>query len=128
MKDLANNLSIVQSLAPASRTANANGAAVDLQGYEGALILISTGAITDGTHTFEVQESDDGTTFTAVANSDLIGTEPAVGATNDNTDYKIGYIGSKRYVRVVVTVAGATNGGVYGAWVIRGYPRHAPVA
>ncbi len=126
--DLYNNLDVVQSLPPAARTANANGAGVDMHGFHGAMVVVSTGTITDGTHTIEVQESDDNSTFTAVADADLQGSEPAIAAANDNQVYRIGYMGTKRYIRVAVTVAGATTGGVYGAVVVRGHPRKAPVS
>ncbi len=110
---------IAQSLTPAARTASANGTGVDLAGYERALVVVESGTITDGTHTIEVQESADNSTFTAVADTDLEGTEPAIAAANDDTVWTIGYVGTKRYVRVAVTVAGATTGGVYGAQVVR---------
>jgi hypothetical protein len=128
MRDLKNNFDAVISLAPAARTASANGSGVDLSGYGGAMVLVTTGLITDATHTIEVQESEDNATFTAVADADLQGTEPAIGAADDNKVYRVGYLGNKRYVRVVVTVAGATTGGVLGASVVRGLPRYAPLA
>ncbi len=124
--DIKNSVSAAQSLAPATRTASANGAGVDLAGYDAAVVVVSTGTITDGTHTIEVQESDDDTTYTAVADADLDGTEPAIGATDDNVVYELGYHGIKRYVRVAVTVSGATSGGAYGANVIRGKGRKLP--
>jgi hypothetical protein len=127
MKDLYNHIDVAQSLAPATRTANADGSGVDLQGFEGAVIEIVTGTITDGTHTFEVQESDDNTTFTAVDDADLQGTEPVVTNADGNKVYKIGYLGTKRYVRVSVTVSGATSGGAYATNVIKGYARKKPV-
>lgn len=127
-RDLVNSMGIAQSLAPAARTADEDGAGVDLQGYESAVVVVATGAITDGTHTIEIQESDDNSTFTAVADDDLQGTEPVIGAADGNKVYKIGYIGTKRYIRVSVTVADATSGGVYGAFVIRGHARSKPVA
>src|SRR5690606_18397243 len=64
-EDLKHALGPEVSLAPAARTANANGIGVDLQGYDGALIEVATGVITDGTHTIEVKESDDNVTFAA---------------------------------------------------------------
>lgn len=111
--------SVVQSLVPAARTASADGAGVDLAGFERALVVVSSGTITDGTHTIEVQESDDNSSFSAVADADLEGTEPAIAAANDDTVWELGYVGTKRYIRAVVTVAGATTGGVYGAQVVR---------
>jgi hypothetical protein len=128
MKDLYNNLSVAQSLPAAARTASANGAGVDLQGFEGALVIISTGTITDGTHAISIEESSDNSTFTAVAAGDLLGTAPSIGAANDNVDYKVGYIGSKRYIHVVTTASGTTTGGVYCAVVAKGFGRHRPSA
>ncbi len=125
MQDLKNNISIATSLAPAARTASANGTGVDLSGFDSAVAVITPGAITDGTHTPKLQESDDDTTYTDVGAADLIGSFAAIAA---NTNQKVGYIGAKRFIRVVSTVAGATNGGVYGATVIRGHARNYPIA
>lgn len=126
MQDLYNLISVAQSLAPAARSSSANGAGVDLQGYDSAVVVVETGAITDGTHTIVVQESDDNSAYTAVADADLQGTEPAIVSTDDNVVFEIGYFGIKRYVRAAVTVAGATTGGVYGAHVVRGNKRKQP--
>lgn len=122
-RDLYNNTSTVQSLKPAARTASANGTGVDLLGYGSALVIIDAGAWTDGSHTFEVQESADNSTFTAVAAADLQGAEPVVdGAPDDDQVYEIGYFGLKRYIRVATTVTGTTTGAVYAASVVRGHP------
>ena len=80
------------------------------------MVVIDVGLWTDGTHTFEVQESDDDTSYTAVAAADLQGTEPVVDdATDDAQVYELGYLGSKRYLRAISTVASATTGALYGA-------------
>lgn len=117
------------SLSPAVRTADENGASIDLKDAVGATAIICTGTLTDGTHTFELQESDDNSTFTAVAASDLIGSEPTAtaGATpsDDDTVWKVGYTGGKRYLRVAVTVAGATSGGASAA-ILQKRPRELP--
>lgn len=126
-RDIYSRVDEALSLVPAARTATANGTGVDTAGYESAMVVVSTGTITDGTHTIEVQESADNATFTAVADADLQGTEPAIVAADDNKIFRIGYKGSKRYLRAVVTVSGATTGGVYGANVVRGDNRHQPV-
>ena len=126
--DMYHNFGVAQSLGPAAYTASANGSGVDLQNFGAAMVVISAGTITDGTHTFEVQESDDNSAFTAVADADLIGSEPALTSANSNSVTKIGYIGNSRYLRVAVTVAGATDGGVYEAAIVEGEPRKAPVS
>lgn len=124
MKDLKNSLNAVTTLAPAARTATENGVGVDLQGFDGALVVIQAGTITDGTHSVKVQESDDNSTFTDVAADDLIGS--LVDLTSD-TVQRVSYIGVKQYIRVVSTVSGATTGGVYSALVVRGAARKYPV-
>lgn len=124
MKDIHRDSDYVNSLAPASRTATTNGTGVDLQGFEGAEIIITAGTITDGTHAPKLQESDNGSTFADVSSSDLLGTFSNI---TSNSTQKVGYVGNKRYIRVVVTVSGATTGGVYAAIVRRGLARHEPV-
>ena len=122
MKDLKNNIALTQSLAPAARTASANGTGVDLQGSESAVVMFSLGALTDGTHTPKVQESDaSGSGYTDVAAADLIGSLSALSA---NTIQQVGYIGNKRYIRAVLTVAGATTGALSSAVVIESNARH----
>ncbi len=125
-KDNVNLLDEAITLAPAARTASANGTGVDLAGYESATVVVVTGTITDGTHTIEVQDSDDDSTYTAVDDGLLIGTEPAIGVADDNKVYEIGYRGAKRYLRAATTVSGATTGGVYGATIRRGHARTLP--
>lgn len=131
MKDAYNNVTLRESLAIVARTASANGSGVDRNlnglGYQDAMIVVHTGTITDGTHTIEVQDSDDNTTFAAVADTYLQGAEPAIVAADDNKLFEIGYKGLKRYLRVAVTAAGTTSGGIYGATVLLADPRTAPV-
>lgn len=126
--DNISSVKVLQSLAPAVRTAAGNGTGVDRAGYDAVGIVISSGTVTDGTsYAFEVQESDDNTTFTAVADADLIGTEPTLAAADDNVVRELGYRGIKRYVRVAITsVAGVTSGGAFAAYVVLGKPRVLP--
>jgi len=92
-----------------------NGTGVDLSGsgnfFRTAMLLVIAGAVTDGTHTVSLQESDDNVTFTAVAAGDLQGALTAVTTGNVNTVQRQSYLGSKRYLRASVTTAGATTGG-----------------
>jgi hypothetical protein len=104
------------SLAPQARTASANGASADLAGYRGAICLWTVGTITDGVATPKLQESNDNSTFTDVVAADLEGTFAAL-ATGVNQ--AVGYKGRQRYIRAVVTVTGATTGGIYGAAILR---------
>lgn len=123
--DIKQTQDVQNSLAPAARTASDNGTGIDLANFASATVAFVVGTITDGTHTPSVEESDDNSTFTAVAAADLIGTLAALAS---NTNQRVGYRGSKRYIRAVSTVAGATTGGVYAAVVIRGDGRKQPTA
>ncbi len=126
-QDLANHINPTYSLLPASRNATANGTGVDLAGFDAAAIVIEAGAAggTTPSFTFEVQDSDDNSTFTAVSSDFLEGTEPVITASNSIT--KIGYHGIKRYVRVAITAAtGTTPTLLCSALVIRGKGRVKP--
>lgn len=129
--DLASSISAAITLAPAARTSAANGSTVDLAGYSGATAVVASGTITDGTlYTFELQESDNGSDWTAVADSDLIGTEPAFAAADDNVVKKVGYKGNKRYLRLsLASVTGSpSTGGVFAAVILRSGARVGPQA
>lgn len=116
------------SLTIATRTSTANGNAVDLLGFNKAYIIVVSGTITDGTHTIGLEESDDGSSWAAVSSSDIIGTLPVIGATDDDKIWAVEYRGRKRYIRVKTTVSGnPSSGGTYGAVVLKIFPRHAPV-
>lgn len=123
MRDLLRTVSNVKSFVPAAQTATVTGTGVDLQGFESAVATVNIGTLTDGTHTPKLQESADNSTFTDVAAADQIGTFAALAA---NVLQSVGYIGQKRYIRLFVTVAGATTGAVYGGVVTRGDARHLP--
>lgn len=125
MQDIKNSFDAPTTVAPASHTATLNGTGVDLSNFDSNMVVFQVGTIADGTHTPKIQESDDNSTFTDVAAEDLIGTLSDLAS---NTNQRIGYVGIKRYVRAVVTVSGATSGGVYGATVVRGHARKKPLA
>lgn len=131
MRDAYSNVTVRACLPIATRTASASGAGVDRYaggaGFQDALVIVQTGAITDGTHAVDVQESDDNSTWASAAASALQGAEPSIGPTDDDKLFVIGYKGAKRYVRVSVTASGTTSGGVYGATVLLANPRVAPV-
>jgi len=124
-RDLTSAIAVDASLAPGDYTATSNGASVDLRGFESAAIAFVVGAVTDGTHTPGVEESDDGTTWSAVAAGDLIGGLVALAA---NTTQRAGYRGAKRYLRATLTVAGATVGAKLAAVIVRGNAAQRPVA
>lgn len=125
MRDLKSRMGAAASVAPAARTATVNGTGVDLANTDAALVIIQAGTITDGTHTPKLQESADNAAWNDVAATDQIG---ALAAITANSVQRASYIGTKRYLRVVVTVAGATTGGLYSAVVLTGGVRVLPAA
>jgi hypothetical protein len=143
MKDLSNNISPAVSLINAVKTAAGNGTGVDLQGYEGATVLVDVGAEGDTLSSsvyFEVslEHSDDDSTYTDCAQADIVdGTISAGGiflkldgTANGNPDsaggiFRVGYAGNKRYVRVVLAKTGThSNGTPLGAMIVRSSARH----
>ncbi|MGV9755432.1 hypothetical protein ACWDUC_06290 [Streptomyces tricolor] len=121
------------TLAIAARTnGTVNGTSVDLHenkdASRSAMLVVHTGTITDGSHAVILQESDDNAAWTTVAATDLQGTAPTIASTDDDTVFELGYKGYKRYLRASVTTSGATTGGVFGATIVRAFPRRTPIA
>jgi len=124
MRDMKNNVDAVKTINPAAYNSNPPLAGVDIRGFDSALAVIQSGALTDGTHTPKLQESDDNSTFSDVAVADLEGAFTVIVA---NATQRVGYKGGKRYIRVFV-VSNGTTGAIYGAVILRGVPHAAPVA
>lgn len=122
-------------LATLSGTTPATGNIVDVADYAAATFALITGVVTDAGATagitFVVQESDTTVAgdFSAVADADLVGTEAGLAVAVDTLDGvaigTVGYIGTKRYVRVVATGTTGTDATVAGVWVLQA-PRYAP--
>lgn len=127
MRDMKNNMDAVNSLDPNNYTATTNGTGVDVRDFDGALMVFSAGTLdvanADEVYTPSVEESDDNSTYNAVASADLEGILSNLTA---NSIQRVGYRGSKRYVRAVLTIAGTTPSVQAAAWVVRGIAHHAP--
>ena len=142
MRDLSNNINPAVSIINAVKTAAGNGTGVDLQGYESATILVDVGAEGDTLSSsvyFEIslEHSDDDSTYTDCAQADIIDGISSGGiwlkldgTANGNPDsaggiFRVGYVGGKRYVRVVLAKTGThSNGTPIGAMVVRGHARN----
>jgi len=129
MRDLANNIGVALALSPAVQSATIKGKTIDTAGFGSAAFVINTGAIvSDGDFTVKVQESDTTTDgdFTDAVTGDLTGdTLPA--SVEADSSYKVGYVGNKRYVRVVATKNGGTSVAI-GAVAVKGHADSRPVA
>ena len=139
MKDLANSIAVVSTLDPDTRTADANGTGIDLQGFESATIVAQVGAegITlSSSNKIELvlEDSDDDSTYAAVTSSTSVtdGTVDSSGifaSFTANGDapaiHTLGYVGGKRDVRGKPDFSGTHGTGTeMSACVIKGHPHH----
>lgn len=105
-------------------TTTQTGPWIDLAGFDGGLIHLEVGTYTSGSLTCVVQDSDDASTPTTAANADLIawsatsptdhtpvhvgGAQPtAITTAGTAINWTVGYIGAKRYIRLVSTSSSA---------------------
>lgn len=130
-KDLHNQLKVVQSITPdGDRTTTTTGDAIDTIGYEKLAVAFNYAVITDGTFTPSLTESDTfGSGYTTVDAADIEGTLTAGDSANDETTVTVSYLGSKRYVKAVITASGApATGGKFSAVGILGGSYVEPVS
>lgn len=128
MRDLKNNLDPQSTLLPATATGDRTGEGVDLQGHDAALAVLHVGTFSTGSFTAKLQESDDNTTFSDVGTDDQIGAFTVVDATDeDDTVQKVGYIGSKRYLRGFIDAGASTDVLATSMVIIRGHSARKPV-
>jgi hypothetical protein len=134
MRDITNGLDLLQSFPP--KAAVTDGTAqvsniVDRKGYDSLMLALTTGTLTDSDAVWSVliEDSDDGTNFTAVDDAYLNGTELLAGFQfdDDNECRKIGYTGGKRYVRATIDDTTANTGNLFvaGIWIL-GHPSRQP--
>jgi hypothetical protein len=116
-----------------THTATANGTTVDLgqfgNDFRTVLFVIAAGTVTDGTYAFTMQDSDNGSDWTAVDATRVQGSLPTLDDGDSDTVAEVGYIvGTQRYVRLVMTEDSATTGAVVGAVAVLGAASSSPVA
>jgi hypothetical protein len=125
MRDLANRVVQTAVLAPVVQNATVTSAAIDLEGFNSAMISVASGV--EGVTlsgsvfwTFILQHSDDDSTYTVVSSSKDV-TDGSIDSNgifltlDDNAETPqvsgIGYIGGKRYLKVVTTKNGTMSTG-----------------
>lgn len=136
MRDIMDGLDLKRAISPqAARTDNTAivSTVANLLGYDGAMLAINLGTNTDTDATFAVliEDSADDITYGAVDDAYLNGTEALASftAANDDTKLKkIGYTGTKQYLRATITPSGNDSGNIFVAaeWVLR--PLRVPAA
>lgn len=145
MRDFSQVLSPAILIPASTLSADNTPPAVDLSGYDGAMISlhIGVGGITfSGTNKIEfvLTHSEDNSTYTNVTDADIVkdANAPAsisngivralVAAHAAATVQKIGYIGNKRYLKLLADFSGTHGTGTpIAAIAIRGFPLTAPV-
>jgi hypothetical protein len=133
MRDLMNHLHLVPAFVPGAAVTDNTAqvsAVCDRLGYGSLMLALVTGTLSDADATFTVliEDSDDNSTFAAVDDAYLNGTEALASFTfaDDGEARKVGYTGIKRYVRATVTPANNTgNLFLAGNWIL-GNPSRQP--
>jgi hypothetical protein len=135
MKDLVNRIhpNGAKVITVSDNTAVVSGI-VDRQGYDSLTFLIAAGTLADADATFVtlIEEGDAAnlSDAAAVADADLIGTEVLASFQfdDDGESRKIGYKGTKRYVRCTVTPANNTGSAPIAIIPVLGGPMLSPTA
>lgn len=108
LRDFYSNHAVRSALLPASQAASVNGISVDTKDCKSGCILLAVGAIT-GAAVFgaKLQESSDNAVWADVPLAQVQSDAPAILA--ENFSYRLGYIGGKRWFRLVLTKASGTS-------------------
>lgn len=136
MRDLFSNITVARAITPVSVSDNTAqiGQIIDRQGYSSLSFAILAGSLADADATFTVLvEHGDAANLSdaaAAPDSDLLGTEALASFTfaDDNATRKIGYRGTKRYVRLTITPANNASAALFGAVALLGHAQLAPTA
>ena len=142
MRDLHSNLAAAIALPAAAYAADNTPAAVDLSGFESAMLAIEVGVggITfDGTNKveFKLTHSEDDSSYDAVTADDVQGVTVGAGgivlsliaAHAAATVTRVGYIGDRQFLKLLADFSG-THGTAtpMAALVLEGHARDRPVA
>jgi hypothetical protein len=136
MKDLFNNITVARAISPVSVSDNTAqvGAIIDRQGFNSLTFAIALGSLADADATFAVTIDHGDNSALADAASvpagDLLGTAALAGFTfaDDNATRKIGYRGTKRYVRLTITPSGNASAALIAAVALLSHPHAAPTS
>jgi hypothetical protein len=137
MRDLINNINpkrALSAVASAGDNTPLVSQIIDVQGYDSLSFIIDIGAVPDSDATFAVtMDEGDASNLSgsnAVASGDLIGTLALAGFQfdSDNTLRKIGYRGTKRYVRLTITPSANASATLVSVIAILGHPSIRPTS
>jgi hypothetical protein len=142
MKDMHSDIGVAVAIGAATLTADNTPPAIDLQGFDAAEIVLAVGVggITfSGTNKIEfvLTHSDDNSTYSNVTDADMLGVssisdgiiKALVAAHAAAGVYRFGYVGGKRYLKLLADFSGTHGTGTpIAATVVKGRPNDAPVA
>ena len=125
-KDLISNTADSLVVTPAVLTGDGEGTGVDMKGYTDVAFYASVGASGDTLSAsvyleLQVQVSDDNSTWAAAPDADIVGavTGSATGTfakidapAEDEVLHATRYLGTSRYVRVLVNLTGTHSNGI----------------
>lgn len=126
MKDLKKTLLTVQALAPVVATETKTSATIDMDGANSLLICFECGVPGDTLSatvkfTPSLTESDNDSDYTAVDAGNINGTLAVIASGTAASRQVVGYKGTKRYVKAVITAAGThTNGTPWAVTAVKG--------
>lgn len=139
--DLENLTTLQQIIDPVVATADVTSEAIDLAGFNACNIAVLVGESGDTLSgsvkiELELQESDDDSTYTACADSDVTnavtgtntGTFAVIDdAAEDDATYQTKYLGNKQYLKVVANLTGThTNGTPIGSVAFKSGDNYLP--
>lgn len=143
MKDMHSDLSLASAIDAATLTADSTPTAIDLRGFDGAAIVLAIGAggITfSGTNKieFKLTHSEDDAVYEPVTDGDVLGVDKIstggvikalVAAHAEAGVYRFGYVGGKRYLKLLAAFSGTHGTGTpIAGVVIRGHGQINPQA
>lgn len=132
MRDLHNNIAVVQLMAPQTITGDTYSSVLDLQDYESAEIVVNVGTCstvdTDSNYVTPILQESDSLTeadYSSVTASDILNSFSAITTTASQVQ-NVGYIGSKRYIRVFADETGSVGAVPISVTAILHNARHNP--
>lgn len=136
MRDIYHKILATQHLNPVVSTTTKTSTAIDLQGYNGAMVVFNIGQSGDTLSgsvywTLKLQHSDDDVTYADLAIADLNSNSLTVVVNSPalaSNAHSFGYQGNKRYLKAVATPTGTHSSGTpIGMTALRSVAAYSPV-
>lgn len=105
-----------------------NGEIIDTALFDSLEFIPRTGTLVDGDYAISMEHGDESnlSDATAVTAEETIGVATELSAANEVT--RVGYIGKKQFVRLVITSTNTSTGADLSAIAIQSNAHHMPVA